>query len=262
MFRYLRLYLHFLRFSISRILEFRVDFTFRILMDAIYYLINILFFKVLFLHTSSLGGLQKDQILIFVGSYLIVDAVDMIFLGNNLWWLPTFVQKGDLDYYLIRPISSRFFVSFRDIAANSVLNLFMAISIFIVGVSEYQSTISLFSYITYAALMLLSFILLYNIRMLFIIPVFWFHSNRGFNDIFFSLRKTMERPSGIFTGFIKKVLVTFLPFSLVISYPVNVLFNGFVMSNFLYFFAIVVISNIVIHYFWNWGLRNYSSASS
>ena len=262
MVRYFRLYLHFLRFSISRILEFRLDFTFRIIMDAMLYIINIIFFKVIFLHTTTLGGLSETQILIFIGSYLMLNALDMIFLGNNLWELPTFVQKGDLDYYLIRPVSSRFFLSFRDIAANSVINLLMAISIFVLGIGQYNQEIQVLNYILFTIILLISFNLLYNIRMLFIIPVFWFHSNTGFNEIFFSLRKTMERPAGIFTGIVKKILLSFLPFALIVSYPVKVLFSGLVITEFLYFIFIVIIANIIIHYFWNWGLKNYSSASS
>lgn len=262
MLRYIRLYIHFLRFSLSKILEFRVDFAFRILMDAVFYIINILFFKVLFLHTDSLGGLLPDQILIFVGSYLMMDALDMIFIGNNLWWLPSMVQKGDIDYYLTRPVSSRFFLCFRDIAASSVMNLFMAISIFSIGVTEYSTYIDWNSRALFALIMLMSFYLLYNLRMFFIIPVFWLHSNRGLNDIYYSMRKTMERPSGIFSGLILKTLTSIIPFALVISYPVDVLLNGFEWKPFFYFTTITIIFHIGAHYFWHWGLKNYSSASS
>ena len=65
--RYARLYLCFLRFSFSRAMEFRVDFFFRIFMDAFFYFINIAFFKVVFLHTSLLGGWGEEQMMVFVG---------------------------------------------------------------------------------------------------------------------------------------------------------------------------------------------------
>lgn len=53
----------------------------------------------------------------------------MTLFSNNLWWLSTYVNRGDLDYYLVRPVSSLFFVSLRDFAANSFVNLLMACSL-------------------------------------------------------------------------------------------------------------------------------------
>jgi ABC-2 type transport system permease protein len=58
--RYLNLYIHFLRFSFSKAMEFRLDFSFRILMDVIYYIVNIMLFKVLFLHTDLIGGWNEE----------------------------------------------------------------------------------------------------------------------------------------------------------------------------------------------------------
>ena len=121
MWRYLRLYLNFLRFSFSRAMEFRVDFFFRVGMDTIWYAIHLTFFTVLFRHTGLLGGWDFDQCLIFAASLFVADAIQMTVFSNNMWWLPIYVNKGDLDYYLVRPVSSLFFLSVRDFAANSFL---------------------------------------------------------------------------------------------------------------------------------------------
>ncbi|MCB0385330.1 MAG: hypothetical protein KDD43_08040, partial [Bdellovibrionales bacterium] len=66
MIRYLRLYMYFLRFSFSRAMEFRIDFFFRIFMDLIFYIVNILFFKVIFIHSDLLAGWTEPQVFIFV----------------------------------------------------------------------------------------------------------------------------------------------------------------------------------------------------
>ena len=75
--RYGRLYLHFLRFSFSRAMEFRLDFWFRIVMDVIYYAVHLAFFTIIYQHTSLLGGWTLDQTYIFVCGFLLVDALDM-----------------------------------------------------------------------------------------------------------------------------------------------------------------------------------------
>ena len=95
---YLRLYLQFLKFSFSRSLEYRMDFWFRIVMDCMFYLVELAFFTILYQHTDMLGGWNYDQILIFVSGFLVIDAIHMTVFSNNMWWMPILVNKGDLDY--------------------------------------------------------------------------------------------------------------------------------------------------------------------
>ena len=127
--RYLRLYAHFVRFSMSRTLEFRIDFFFRVFMDLAYYGVNIAFYQVIVLHTELLGGWNRDQTLVFMAGFLLVDAMVMTLFSNNIWWLPIFINRGDMDYYLLRPVSSLFFLSVRDFAVNSFINFLFAVGI-------------------------------------------------------------------------------------------------------------------------------------
>jgi ABC-type uncharacterized transport system permease subunit len=92
--RYFTLYLHFLQFSFSKAMEFRLDFSFRILMDIIYYVMNIGLFKVLFLHTDLIAGWNEQQMMIFISCFLLVDAINMTFFSTNLWWLPYHINRG------------------------------------------------------------------------------------------------------------------------------------------------------------------------
>src|SRR6185503_921918 len=117
--RYLRLYGYFLRFSFSRALEFRFDFFFRIGMDTLWYAHHLAFFWILYRHTTLLGGWTLDQMYIFAGGVFLMDGIQMTMTANNTWMLPILVNKGDVDYYLMRPVSSLFFLSLRDFAANS-----------------------------------------------------------------------------------------------------------------------------------------------
>jgi ABC-2 type transport system permease protein len=124
--RYLRLYLFFLQFSFSKALEFRIDFFFRIAMDIMYYFVNIALFKILLLHTPLIAGWNEEQMMVFVGCYLLVDAFHMTVFSSNMWWLPYYINRGELDYYLIRPVSPLFFLSLREFSANSFINLIIA----------------------------------------------------------------------------------------------------------------------------------------
>ena len=75
--RYATLYAYFLRFSVSRALEFRLDFFFRVVMDVIYYAVNLAFFEIIYRNTTTLGGWTIEQARVFICAYFVIDAVHM-----------------------------------------------------------------------------------------------------------------------------------------------------------------------------------------
>lgn len=260
--RYFLLYLHFLRFSFSKAMEFRLDFTFRIVMDIIYYVVNILFFKVLYLHTPMLAGWTEEQMMIFVASYILVDALSMTIFSSNMWWLPHFINKGDLDFHLIRPVSPLFFLSLKEFSANSFVNLLIAVGIFAYSLLSYTQSYEAWEVVLLCALIFNGVLIYYCCHMLMILPVFWTQSTRGFTDLFYSMGIAMERPDRIFKGWLRVVFTFILPFALIASFPARLFIEKFHWPTFLHLAGVSLALWMVMLVVWNRGLKNYSSASS
>ncbi|MCB1048745.1 MAG: ABC-2 family transporter protein, partial [Calditrichaeota bacterium] len=210
--RYLRLYLYFLRFSFSRAMEFRLDFWFRIIMDCTFYAVQIIFFRVLYTQTGLLGGWSFEQSLVFICGFFMIDAIHMTVFANNLWWLPILINKGDLDYYLLRPVSSLFFLSLRDFAANSFLNIAIASGILGWFLWSYPGELGAWRIALFLALLVAGSFIYYAMHMCFLIPVFWLHSNNGLREIYYQLQKYSEAPDEIYTGWVRRTMLTVLPF--------------------------------------------------
>ncbi|MBI3268460.1 MAG: ABC-2 family transporter protein [Planctomycetes bacterium] len=262
MLRYLRLYAHFLRFSFSRAMEFRVDFFFRIGMDSLWYLVNLSFFWVLYRHTDRLGGWNFDQVLVFAGGVFVADAIQMTVISNNMWWLPILINQGDLDYYLVRPVSTLYFVSLRDFAANSFVNLLMAAGLLAWTVARYPLPLGAGPVALYALLLLQGVFLHYTLHMLFLIPVFWLQSAGGLREIFYAFDQCLSRPDGVFTGWVRRLLVSVLPFCLIVSFPARALFEGATWPLLAHLSGVTLAAFLVMLLFWRRGLRAYASASS
>ncbi len=262
MWRYLRLYLHFLKFSFSRSLEYRMDFWFRIVMDCVFYIVELTFFTVLYQHTDMLGGWDYDQMLIFVSGYLVIDAIHMTVFSNNMWWLPIYVNKGDLDYYLVRPVSSLFFLSLRDFAANSFLNLIIASGILTWSILRYPGELGAANLAWFLVLIVNGGILHYILQMYFQIPVFWTHTNRGLMTAFFTTGKLMERPDKIYPKWTRRFLMTIFPTLLVVALPARVLFDGPSLQLLALILGVTAIAFLGMRSLWSIALRGYSSASS
>jgi ABC-2 type transport system permease protein len=262
MLRYLKLYTYFVKFSVSRAMEFRLDFFFRIVMDTMYYVVNILFYKIVFIHTNVLAGWTEPQVMIFISGALIIDAIQMTVISNNMYWLPMMVNKGDLDYYLVRPVSSLFFVSLRDFAVNSFLNLFIAVGILIWSALHYPGPFGAGRVLLYLFLLMIGSLIYFCVRVLFVLPVFWTHSARGMDMVFWPLTRFMERPDRIFTGWVRKLLLTVLPFAVMSSVPARLVIDGFEIKTAVNLALVTAVFFILLINVWNYALKNYSSASS
>lgn len=260
--RYLRLYAYFLRFSFSKAMAFRMDFFFRVIMDTLFYAVQFAFFHIIYQYTPVLGGFSIEQMRIFITAYLFVDALYMTIFSSNCWWLPIKINKGELDYYLTKPISTLFFVSLKDFAANSFLNLVIAGSLLTWAIGVYPLELSTIKIVGFIFLLLNGCILYYFLNLSFLLVVFWTQSPRGFGDLFFSVSHIMERPHRIYQGPIKLVFMTILPFALIASFPATFLFSD---DWKIYFFAPLLASLIlyfIILGIWSLGIKRYSSASS
>ena len=257
--RYARLYAYFVRFSFSRAMEFRMDFFFRIVMDCAFYGVNFAFFSVLFGHIEGLGGLSGHEVYIFVATYVLVDAINMTVFSNNLWMLPILINKGDLDYYLVRPVSSLFFVSLRDFAANSFVNLVLAMGILAIALLSYPEPFSAFEIGRHLVFIGISSTLYWGLYSLFVLPTFWTHSADGLRQVWFSLRRFQERPHRIYQGWLRRIFMSLFPIALIASYPTYLLLEGGPTWP---MWVVPAVLFGVVQIVWQAGLRAYSSASS
>ena len=260
--RYLRLYGSFLRFSISRAAEFRMDYYFRVAMDLVYYAVNLAFFRVLFLHSNSVGGWSEDQAIIFVAAFLLNDAIFMTLFSNNFWMLPGAINSGNLDYYLTRPVSSLFFLSLREFAANSFLNLVFAAAILVWAIARYPAHLGAMSIAAYVVFLFAGSLIHAMMALMFILPVFWMQGGRGLAEVYYATEVYIQRPHQVFAGWLRRTLMSVLPLALVVSFPTHMLFSGFTAGRIGYFLLILLCTFGALLFLWGRGLKAYASASS
>ncbi len=262
MMRYLRLYKHFVKFSLMQAMQFRFDFFFKIAMDCIFYIVNILFYKILFAHTGGLAGWSEPQVMIFLAGFLMVDAIQMTVISSGCWMIPGLVNKGELDYYLLRPVSSLFFLSTRSFAFDSFINVLVAAGILVWAFVTSPVTYPLYKILIFLFLTLNGTYLFFQMRIIALAPIFWTHSGRGLEMIYWTLTKFGERPDGIFKGVMRLVLVSIMPFAIMSSFPARALFQENTWEVAGYCVAVVLVLHFVMVKIWNFGLKSYSSASS
>ncbi len=260
--RYPVLYLYFLRFAFSRAMEFRFDFFFRIVMDIVYYVVTFAFFGVLYLHTSLLGGWTLDQTFVFTAGFIFCDAIYMTVFSTGIWHFPFRINKGDLDYYLVRPVSSIFVLTLREFAANSFLNLLIAAGVLVWAIARYPDPLGFLPVAVFVVMVFLGCITFSLISVCFLIPTFWTTGHEGLRKLLYLVSDFSERPHTIYPAWIQRIVLTILPCALISSYPTWILFEGITPARIGHVLLVFTGTVAFTLWFWSRGLKAYSSASS
>jgi len=191
-----------------------------------------------------------------------MDALMMCVFANNMWWFPVLVNRGDMDYYLVKPVSPLFFLSLKEFAANSSVNLLGSLGIFVWSLTQYEGNIYIWKLILFILFIINGTVLYYLLNMLFIVIVFWTQSPRGLGDLFWSLSHALERPDRVYTGVLRIIFTTVLPFSLAASYPARIFLEDFDINIILHIILVSILLWGVFLMIWKRGLKIYGSASS
>lgn len=231
-------------------------------MDIAYYVSMIGFYSAVFLHTDTLGGFSAAQARVFVAMFLVLDSAHMTLYGTGIYSILQLVRKGDLDYYLVRPVSTLFLTTLREFSVASLVNLTIGVGLLYWAVAAYPEPLSAWQIAYGLGLLLNGVFLFYILRVLFILPVFWIISGDGVMGIFYAMRDAAERPHRVFPRPLRIALMTILPFALMASVPAELMFRPFEWSSFLLVCAVTLLMFFVMLALWNKALRAYGSASS
>ncbi|MHB9007348.1 MAG: ABC-2 family transporter protein, partial [Limisphaerales bacterium] len=113
--RYTGLYAALWRNSVVREMGFRTNFLLWIVVEMLWFALQVAFIAVIYQHTDRIGDWSQWQVVLLVGaSHFIQQVFTGLFLSNcsNLSEL---VRTGRLDFLLLLPVNTRFLVSFRQV---------------------------------------------------------------------------------------------------------------------------------------------------
>src|SRR5205085_8128185 len=87
----------------------------------------------LFSNIRVVAGWDLDRMLVLTGTYQFVSGVVFLLFDANMGKLSEYVNKGELDYVLLKPIDSQFYVSTRFLTLHQVPAIVVAAVILAVG---------------------------------------------------------------------------------------------------------------------------------
>lgn len=119
--RYARIYAALWRNSVTRETMFKTNFLMWIVVEMLWFALQLCFISVLYLHTDSIGTWTKWQVVLLIGASHFIQQIYQAFFLINCANLSELVRSGKLDFLLLLPANTRFIVSLRQIDRKSVV---------------------------------------------------------------------------------------------------------------------------------------------
>ena len=252
-----------LKMKIARSMVYRFSFFGVTLVDGSMFFIQLLMFNAIYSQVDSISGWERAQVLFFIGTFSLINALNMTLFFFGIISIPEKIRTGRLDLYIIKPINSLLYLSFENINVGSIPLVFASGGILFYAVSHMQLEITVFKVMGYIFLVMMMLILYYDIMVLLRTILFFVIQASSIEHLEGELiTLCMKIPGVLFKGAFKILFYIILPYGIIATIPTQFFAGTLTPIGFVYAIVITFIFSVFTLAFWRLGLKNYKSASS
>ncbi len=261
--RYGRIYLALWKNSIIREMGFKSNFVLWIVVEMIWFALQLGFIHVIYEQTDHIGSWSKWEVVFLMGvSHFIQQLFTALFL-NNCTQISEHVRTGRLDFILLLPASTRFLLSLRQVDLGGFVNAGSALMV--MGYAGWHLGLhpTLAQYVAFLLLCGVGVMIHYSLMFIMASISFWTVRAQGIIWGYYNLFNIARLPDEVFHGAYRRVFTFVLPMLLVSNVPARVLINkiGTPGATLLLVFMCAACF-CVSQFVWRFSLRRYTSASS
>jgi ABC-2 type transport system permease protein len=262
MLHYLKIWLSSVRYSLVRTMMFRFDFFLWATVELFWMAVNILMISVIYEHTDSVAGWSKYQMLLLVGTSMLIQRFLMGFFWSSIFELSRNVRTGHFDFFLAQPGNVMFMATTRKLDPDSLINSIVALAVVVYSAHQLQLHPSFLDIVLYGFLIFCGLVIHYSILVMSMALSFWITSAQGVEGSYFTLMEFARLPREAFKGLASLLFVWILPVVVVSNAPAQTLLHGFDPKWTLWLATVAAVWFGLAVLVFNRGLRRYSSASS
>src|SRR3974390_674799 len=127
--RYLTIYAALWRNSVTREMSFKGNFILWIIVELLWFGLQLCFVSVIFSQTESVGSWTRWQMVLLVGASNFIQQMYQAFFLTNCTNLSELIRTGKMDFLLLLPVNTRFIVSLRQVDLGVFVNALFAVAV-------------------------------------------------------------------------------------------------------------------------------------
>lgn len=237
---YVSIFLAFARNSLVRAMGFRVNFLVECLTSVTWMGMNLGFYVLIFERvTPTIGGSGwgKWEFCIFLATTMIVNSLVQTFFMPNCQEISEMIRTGGLDYALLKPIDTQFFVSLQKMDWSDMTNFFFGLSLLTLGVFNvstrevHPAIVTPWTICVYVTLVGSGVALMYSLMIALSATSIWLGQNQSLYDFWFYITNFSRYPMEIYDGAwgapLRWIFTFVAPILVVVNVPARVLAQPF-----------------------------------
>ena len=261
--RYASVYAALWKNSVTREMTFKTNFLLWIVVELLWFALQLSFISVLYLHTDHIGTWTKWQVVLLIGASHFIQQIFQAFFLINCTNLSELVRSGKLDFLLLLPVNSRFVVSLRQVDLGAFVNAASAVGVMAYAARQLHLSPTLMQTVGFLVLCGAGIAIHYSLMFLLASISFWTVRAQGIVWGYYNLFNIARLPDEAFHGLFKALFTLAIPMLLVSNVPVRLLADKLDSPKpLLLLLLMTLVCFSVSEWGWRVSLRRYTSASS
>ncbi len=260
--KYLKVYKKFLHTSLASELEYKTNILVDLITAILSLVGSIFLLSIFFQNNGNIGGWKFEQALIIQAIYTILNGITNTWFNPNLTEIVKHIREGTLDFVLLKPIDSQFFISLKKINPSGFLEIMLGFLLLFFCIRINQINLNL-SFLTLSSITIsCSICILYSLWFFISTTTIWFVKTWNAIEVLRSFLYIGRFPLNSFSFSLRIFFSVFIPIAFITTIPSEVFLGLSVIWKILLEVIVATVFVITSRRFWLFALKFYSSASS
>ena len=260
--KYLKVYKKFLHTSLASELEYKANILIDLITAILSLIGSIFLLSIFFQNNDYIGGWKFEQALIIQSIYTILNGITNTWFNPNLTEIVKHIREGTLDFVLLKPIDSQFFISLKKINPSGFLEIMLGFFLLLLCIRINQINLNL-SFLTLCLITIsCSICILYSLWFFISTTTIWFVKTWNAIEVLRSFLYIGRFPLNSFSFTLRIFFSVFIPIAFITTIPSEVFLGVSQLWKILLEVIVATVFLMTSRKFWLFALRFYSSASS
>jgi ABC-2 type transport system permease protein len=260
--RPLQLFWLFLRIGALNELQYRANFFVQLFQSAIALFTGLAVLSLVFSHTPELNGWSQPELLAVMGVHILMGGFIGASIQPNMLKLMEGVQRGSFDFVLIKPQDAQVLASVGQVRIWSAVDIVVGLVVLGVALALLQTGIGLASAVAFAVALVIGALLIYCFWMIVTTGAFWVVRMGEIAELFEGVYQSGRWPVTIYPGWLRISLTYLVPIAFAVTVPAQALTGRLTLDTLATAAGFAFLLLLVTRWFFRFGLKRYSGASS
>jgi ABC-2 type transport system permease protein len=261
--RYVSIYTALWKNSLVREMQFKLNFLLWIVVELLWFALQLTFIAVIYSHTDHIGDWSKWQVVFLMGTSTFIQQLFSAILLSNLVHLSEDIRTGRLDFMLLLPVNTRFLISLRQVDLGGFVNAAVACAVMIYAGLQLNLSPRFEQCVGFLLLVIAGLLVHYSLMLMLAASSFWTVRAQGIVWGYYNLFNIARLPDAAFRGLFKVFFTYALPMLLVANVPAKLMTEKLRSTwEMLLLAGMAGVLFVISEFVWRRSVRHYTSASS